>query len=120
MQGQELHSHLGSLSRGAGEGPLFRVSLRLRPFRKPLQALHSQRQVPVLGKQPVPCYQLCGEDPSLCACEPLPFLPVGELLSWCRQDNASGLHCQSCPTSEDCENNAADSLWNRASMQYAR
>ncbi|XP_036982867.2 ADP-ribosyl cyclase/cyclic ADP-ribose hydrolase 2 [Artibeus jamaicensis] len=45
---------------------------------------------------------------------------VGDLLSWCRQENASGLHYQSCPTSEDCENNAVDSFWKRVSMQYAK
>ncbi|KAM7326258.1 hypothetical protein ACRRTK_014736 [Alexandromys fortis] len=45
---------------------------------------------------------------------------VGDFLSWCRQENASGLDYQSCPTSEDCENNAVDSYWKRASMQYSR
>ncbi|XP_045406358.1 ADP-ribosyl cyclase/cyclic ADP-ribose hydrolase 2 [Lemur catta] len=44
---------------------------------------------------------------------------VGDFLSWCRQKNASGLDYQSCPTSEDCENNAVDSFWKRTSMQYA-
>uniref|UniRef100_G1PDE7 ADP-ribosyl cyclase/cyclic ADP-ribose hydrolase n=2 Tax=Myotis lucifugus TaxID=59463 RepID=G1PDE7_MYOLU len=56
------------------------------------------------------------------------FLPLGDvlygrtgdLLSWCRQENASGLDYQSCPTSEDCEDNAVDSFWKRASMQYAQ
>ncbi|EGW04462.1 ADP-ribosyl cyclase 2 [Cricetulus griseus] len=42
---------------------------------------------------------------------------VGDFLSWCRQENASGLDYQSCPTSEDCENNAVDSYWKSASMQ---
>lgn len=28
-----------------------------------------------------------------------------------------GLNYESCPTSEDCENNAVDSFWKRASMQ---
>ncbi|XP_052590814.1 ADP-ribosyl cyclase/cyclic ADP-ribose hydrolase 2 isoform X2 [Peromyscus californicus insignis] len=45
---------------------------------------------------------------------------VGDFLSWCRQENASGLDYQSCPTSEDCENNAVDSYWKRASMQYSK
>lgn len=45
---------------------------------------------------------------------------VGDFLSWCRQENASGLDYQSCPTLEDCENNAVDSYWKRASMQYSR
>nr|XP_023421576.1 ADP-ribosyl cyclase/cyclic ADP-ribose hydrolase 2-like isoform X2 [Cavia porcellus] len=45
---------------------------------------------------------------------------LGDFLSWCRQENASGLDYQSCPTSEDCENNAVDSYWKRASMQYSR
>uniref|UniRef100_A0A8C5KYW9 ADP-ribosyl cyclase/cyclic ADP-ribose hydrolase n=1 Tax=Jaculus jaculus TaxID=51337 RepID=A0A8C5KYW9_JACJA len=45
---------------------------------------------------------------------------VGDFLTWCRQENASGLDYQSCPTSEDCENNAVDSYWKRASMQYSR
>nr|XP_012593010.1 ADP-ribosyl cyclase/cyclic ADP-ribose hydrolase 2 isoform X2 [Microcebus murinus] len=44
---------------------------------------------------------------------------VGDFLSWCRQKNASGLDYQSCPTSEDCENNPVDSFWKRASMQYS-
>ncbi|XP_063085953.1 ADP-ribosyl cyclase/cyclic ADP-ribose hydrolase 2-like isoform X2 [Cavia porcellus] len=35
---------------------------------------------------------------------------LGDFLSWCRQENAS----------EDCENNAVDSYWKRASMQYSR
>ncbi|XP_035952427.1 ADP-ribosyl cyclase/cyclic ADP-ribose hydrolase 2 isoform X3 [Halichoerus grypus] len=45
---------------------------------------------------------------------------IGDFLSWCRQENASGLDYQSCPTSEDCENNAVDSFWKRASMQYSK
>lgn len=45
---------------------------------------------------------------------------VVDMLSWCRQENASGLHYQACPSSEDCENNAVDSFWKRASMQYAK
>lgn len=45
---------------------------------------------------------------------------TGNLLSWCRQKNASGLDYESCPTSEDCENNAVDSFWKRASMQYSK
>ncbi|XP_036056997.1 ADP-ribosyl cyclase/cyclic ADP-ribose hydrolase 2 isoform X2 [Onychomys torridus] len=45
---------------------------------------------------------------------------VGDFLSWCRQENASGLDYQSCPMSEDCENNAVDSYWKSASMQYSR
>nr|XP_055182636.1 ADP-ribosyl cyclase/cyclic ADP-ribose hydrolase 2 isoform X1 [Nyctereutes procyonoides] len=45
---------------------------------------------------------------------------MGDFLSWCRQENASGLDYQSCPTSEDCENNPVDSFWKRASMQYSR
>ncbi|KAM5271700.1 ADP-ribosyl cyclase/cyclic ADP-ribose hydrolase 2 [Ctenodactylus gundi] len=45
---------------------------------------------------------------------------VGDFLSWCRQENASGLDYQSCPTSEDCENNPVDSYWKRASIQYSR
>lgn len=56
------------------------------------------------------------------------FMPVsgvlygrlGDLLSWCRQENASELDYQSCPASEDCEDNAVDSFWKRASMQYAK
>uniref|UniRef100_G3U406 ADP-ribosyl cyclase/cyclic ADP-ribose hydrolase n=1 Tax=Loxodonta africana TaxID=9785 RepID=G3U406_LOXAF len=42
---------------------------------------------------------------------------VGDFLSWCRQKNASGLDYQSCPTSDDCENNPVDSYWKRASIQ---
>nr|XP_058922112.1 ADP-ribosyl cyclase/cyclic ADP-ribose hydrolase 2 [Kogia breviceps] len=32
----------------------------------------------------------------------------------------SGLDYQSCPTSEDCENNPVDSYWKSASIQYAK
>lgn len=45
---------------------------------------------------------------------------VGDFLSWCREKNGTGLDYQSCPTSEDCENNPVDSYWKRASMQYSR
>ncbi|XP_073895540.1 ADP-ribosyl cyclase/cyclic ADP-ribose hydrolase 2 isoform X3 [Macaca fascicularis] len=45
---------------------------------------------------------------------------VADFLSWCRQKNASGLDYQSCPTSEDCENNPVDSFWKRASIQYSK
>lgn len=45
---------------------------------------------------------------------------VGDFLSWCRQENASGLDYQSCPTADDCENNAVDAYWKSASMQYSR
>ncbi|KAF4013169.1 hypothetical protein G4228_004554 [Cervus hanglu yarkandensis] len=45
---------------------------------------------------------------------------LGDFLNWCRQTNASGLDYQSCPTSEDCENNPVDSFWRSASVQYAR
>lgn len=45
---------------------------------------------------------------------------VADLLSWCRQENASELDYQSCPTSDDCENNAVDSFWKRASIQYSK
>ncbi|XP_019309205.2 ADP-ribosyl cyclase/cyclic ADP-ribose hydrolase 2 isoform X1 [Panthera pardus] len=45
---------------------------------------------------------------------------IGDFLSWCRQENASGLDYRSCPTSEDCENNPVDSYWKMASMQYSR
>nr|XP_020735488.1 ADP-ribosyl cyclase/cyclic ADP-ribose hydrolase 2 [Odocoileus virginianus texanus] len=45
---------------------------------------------------------------------------LGDFLNWCRQTNASGLDYQSCPTSEDCENNPVDSFWRSASIQYAR
>ncbi|XP_076992560.1 ADP-ribosyl cyclase/cyclic ADP-ribose hydrolase 2 isoform X2 [Tamandua tetradactyla] len=44
---------------------------------------------------------------------------VGDFMSWCRQKNASGLDYQSCPTSQDCENNPVDSYWKRASIQYS-
>ncbi|XP_054967182.1 ADP-ribosyl cyclase/cyclic ADP-ribose hydrolase 2 isoform X3 [Pan paniscus] len=45
---------------------------------------------------------------------------VADFLSWCRQENDSGLDYQSCPTSEDCENNPVDSFWKRASIQYSK
>ncbi|KAM7154853.1 ADP-ribosyl cyclase/cyclic ADP-ribose hydrolase 2 [Molossus nigricans] len=44
---------------------------------------------------------------------------MGALLSWCRQQNGSGLDYQSCPTSKDCEDNAVDSFWKRVSVQYS-
>ncbi|XP_062068870.1 ADP-ribosyl cyclase/cyclic ADP-ribose hydrolase 2 [Lepus europaeus] len=44
---------------------------------------------------------------------------VGDFLSWCRQKNGSGLDYESCPSSEDCENNPVDSYWKRASIQYS-
>uniref|UniRef100_H0X8A3 ADP-ribosyl cyclase/cyclic ADP-ribose hydrolase n=1 Tax=Otolemur garnettii TaxID=30611 RepID=H0X8A3_OTOGA len=55
------------------------------------------------------------------------FMPVSDVLygrvadslSWCRQNNSAGLDYQSCPASEDCENNAVDSFWKRASVQYS-
>ncbi|XP_057561840.1 ADP-ribosyl cyclase/cyclic ADP-ribose hydrolase 2 [Hippopotamus amphibius kiboko] len=45
---------------------------------------------------------------------------VGDFLSWCRQKDASELDYESCPTSEDCENNPVDSYWKSASIQYAK
>lgn len=45
---------------------------------------------------------------------------VGDFLTWCRQKNDSGLDYQSCPTSNDCENNPVDSYWKSASIQYAK
>ncbi|XP_053433894.1 ADP-ribosyl cyclase/cyclic ADP-ribose hydrolase 2 isoform X2 [Nycticebus coucang] len=53
------------------------------------------------------------------------FMPVSDVLygrvtdslSWCRQNNSAGLDYQSCPAPEDCENNAVDSFWKRASVQ---
>ncbi|XP_072474713.1 ADP-ribosyl cyclase/cyclic ADP-ribose hydrolase 2 [Notamacropus eugenii] len=44
---------------------------------------------------------------------------VGDLLNWCPKENDSDFDYQSCPTAEDCENNAVDSFWKRASSQYA-
>ncbi|MBW00329.1 ADP-ribosyl cyclase/cyclic ADP-ribose hydrolase 2, partial [Eschrichtius robustus] len=35
-------------------------------------------------------------------------------------DPTEGLDYQSCPTSEDCENNPVDSYWKSASIQYAK
>nr|KAF6391386.1 bone marrow stromal cell antigen 1 [Pipistrellus kuhlii] len=45
---------------------------------------------------------------------------VVDFMSWCRQENGSGLDYQSCPVLEDCETNAMDSFWRRASTQYAK
>ncbi|XP_020848593.1 ADP-ribosyl cyclase/cyclic ADP-ribose hydrolase 2 isoform X1 [Phascolarctos cinereus] len=44
---------------------------------------------------------------------------VGDVINWCRQENGSDFDYHSCPTVEDCENNAVDSFWKRASSQYA-
>uniref|UniRef100_F6ZFG5 ADP-ribosyl cyclase/cyclic ADP-ribose hydrolase n=1 Tax=Monodelphis domestica TaxID=13616 RepID=F6ZFG5_MONDO len=44
---------------------------------------------------------------------------IVDLLDWCRKENSSELDYQSCPTTEDCENNAMDSFWKKASSQYA-
>ncbi|XP_043828694.1 ADP-ribosyl cyclase/cyclic ADP-ribose hydrolase 2 isoform X2 [Dromiciops gliroides] len=44
---------------------------------------------------------------------------VGDLISWCREENGTDFDYQSCPIVEDCENNAVDSFWKRASSQYA-
>uniref|UniRef100_A0A6I8NLJ3 ADP-ribosyl cyclase/cyclic ADP-ribose hydrolase n=1 Tax=Ornithorhynchus anatinus TaxID=9258 RepID=A0A6I8NLJ3_ORNAN len=45
---------------------------------------------------------------------------VGDFLSWCRNRNDSGLDYESCPTTEECENNHVESFWRRASQQYAQ
>ncbi|XP_064305235.1 ADP-ribosyl cyclase/cyclic ADP-ribose hydrolase 2 [Phalacrocorax carbo] len=44
----------------------------------------------------------------------------GDLLNWCGQANSSGLDYESCPTTEECENNAVESFWRMASITYAQ
>ncbi|XP_054679937.1 ADP-ribosyl cyclase/cyclic ADP-ribose hydrolase 2 isoform X2 [Grus americana] len=45
---------------------------------------------------------------------------VGDLLNWCGQANSNGLDYESCPTTEECENNAVESFWRMASATYAQ
>ncbi|XP_074085857.1 ADP-ribosyl cyclase/cyclic ADP-ribose hydrolase 2 isoform X2 [Macrotis lagotis] len=44
---------------------------------------------------------------------------VGDLFSWCPEKNGTDFDYQSCPTAEECENNAVDAFWKRVSSQYA-
>ncbi|XP_010575112.1 PREDICTED: ADP-ribosyl cyclase/cyclic ADP-ribose hydrolase 2 isoform X2 [Haliaeetus leucocephalus] len=52
----------------------------------------------------------------------------GDFLNWCGQANSAekitclptGLDYESCPTMEECENNAVDSFWRMASITYAQ
>ncbi|KAI6069641.1 ADP-ribosyl cyclase/cyclic ADP-ribose hydrolase 2 isoform X1 [Aix galericulata] len=41
---------------------------------------------------------------------------VADFLIWCGQANSTGLDYESCPTMEECENNAVDSFWRMASI----
>ncbi|XP_069712405.1 ADP-ribosyl cyclase/cyclic ADP-ribose hydrolase 2-like [Phaenicophaeus curvirostris] len=43
-----------------------------------------------------------------------------DFLNWCGQANSAGLDYESCPTMEECENNAVDSFWRMASVTYAQ
>uniref|UniRef100_A0A8B9TNE4 ADP-ribosyl cyclase/cyclic ADP-ribose hydrolase n=1 Tax=Anas platyrhynchos TaxID=8839 RepID=A0A8B9TNE4_ANAPL len=45
---------------------------------------------------------------------------VADFLVWCGQANSTGLDYESCPTMEECENNAVDSFWRMASITYAQ
>ncbi|NXH10081.1 BST1 hydrolase, partial [Bucco capensis] len=45
---------------------------------------------------------------------------LGDFLNWCGQSNSPELDYESCPTAEDCENNAVDSFWRMASITYAQ
>ncbi|XP_075608562.1 ADP-ribosyl cyclase/cyclic ADP-ribose hydrolase 2 isoform X2 [Balearica regulorum gibbericeps] len=45
---------------------------------------------------------------------------IGDLLNWCGQANSNGLDYESCPTTEECENNAVESFWRMASATYAQ
>uniref|UniRef100_A0A8B9VI20 ADP-ribosyl cyclase/cyclic ADP-ribose hydrolase n=1 Tax=Anas zonorhyncha TaxID=75864 RepID=A0A8B9VI20_9AVES len=45
---------------------------------------------------------------------------VADFLIWCGQANSTGLDYESCPTMEECENNAVDSFWRMASITYAQ
>ncbi|XP_008493731.1 ADP-ribosyl cyclase/cyclic ADP-ribose hydrolase 2 isoform X1 [Calypte anna] len=44
----------------------------------------------------------------------------GDLLNWCGQANSTELDYESCPTTEECENNALESFWRIASATYAQ
>ncbi|XP_009671569.1 ADP-ribosyl cyclase/cyclic ADP-ribose hydrolase 2 isoform X3 [Struthio camelus] len=44
----------------------------------------------------------------------------GDWLNWCGQANSTGLDYDSCPTTEECENNAVESFWRMASITYAQ
>ncbi|KAM4673310.1 ADP-ribosyl cyclase/cyclic ADP-ribose hydrolase 2 isoform 1-T1 [Amazona ochrocephala] len=44
----------------------------------------------------------------------------GDLLNWCGQANSIELDYESCPTTEECENNAVESFWRMASITYAQ
>ncbi|XP_048704786.1 ADP-ribosyl cyclase/cyclic ADP-ribose hydrolase 2 isoform X2 [Caretta caretta] len=44
----------------------------------------------------------------------------GDFLNWCGQANDTGFNYDSCPTTEECENNAVETFWKIASITYAK
>ncbi|XP_025034204.1 ADP-ribosyl cyclase/cyclic ADP-ribose hydrolase 2 isoform X3 [Pelodiscus sinensis] len=44
----------------------------------------------------------------------------GDFLNWCGQANDTGFDYDSCPMTEECENNAVESFWRIASITYAK
>uniref|UniRef100_A0A8C3JNJ5 ADP-ribosyl cyclase/cyclic ADP-ribose hydrolase n=1 Tax=Calidris pygmaea TaxID=425635 RepID=A0A8C3JNJ5_9CHAR len=44
----------------------------------------------------------------------------GDFLNWCGQAGSTELDYESCPTTEECENNAVESFWRMASITYAQ
>ncbi|XP_010012375.1 PREDICTED: ADP-ribosyl cyclase/cyclic ADP-ribose hydrolase 2-like, partial [Nestor notabilis] len=44
----------------------------------------------------------------------------GDFLNWCGQANSIELDYESCPTTEECENNAVESFWRMTSITYAQ
>uniref|UniRef100_A0A8C0G043 ADP-ribosyl cyclase/cyclic ADP-ribose hydrolase n=1 Tax=Chelonoidis abingdonii TaxID=106734 RepID=A0A8C0G043_CHEAB len=44
----------------------------------------------------------------------------GDFLNWCGQANDTGFNYDSCPNTEECENNAVESFWKIASITYAK
>ncbi|XP_064007475.1 ADP-ribosyl cyclase/cyclic ADP-ribose hydrolase 2-like isoform X1 [Pogoniulus pusillus] len=45
---------------------------------------------------------------------------VADFLYWCGQADGTGLDYESCPTTEECENNPVESFWRMASVTYAQ
>ncbi|NXO03514.1 BST1 hydrolase, partial [Rhinopomastus cyanomelas] len=45
---------------------------------------------------------------------------LGDFLNWCGQEDSTELDYESCPTTEECENNAVESFWRMASVTYAQ
>ncbi|NXG43973.1 BST1 hydrolase, partial [Psilopogon haemacephalus] len=45
---------------------------------------------------------------------------VADFLNWCGEANSPELDYESCPTTEECENNPVESFWRMASVTYAQ